>query len=388
MGKRVFSVLVGNPENCNFAELDLPATPWELVDAMDKLRLSEEQQPYWRLEDAGRYHFLVSHLDDWDFYKVNALAEQLSTFSDVNAVAFEGLVKMAVDRLCKINGGVLTLQRVLDMAYSADRCHVVPGIKDDEALGHFCVENDFLPELENIPEDVLRMLDYARIGKAMREREDGVITPYGYVAQSGALRQAPPNLGRHARKPPYMIRFFCINATRVLQLHLPTTQAKLDATLECLDANSWREVRLEDPDSAIPDMCELADIAYDDMEQINRFAECLADIEEAGELVKFKAAIQQLCITNLEDATTLADHLDEYVLEPGICSFKQLAQDELCALLDERECGLLQQYLNMDAYGAELMQRNNGAIGSYGYLARLDGQPMHLPQQGADMTMQ
>lgn len=95
-----------------------------------------------------------------------------------------------------------------------------------------------------------------------------------------------------------------------------------------------------------------------------------------------------MCITNLEDATTLADHLDEYVLEPGICSFKQLAQDELSTLLDERECGLLQQYLNMDAYGAELMQRNNGAIGSYGYLARLDGQPMHLPQQGADMTMQ
>lgn len=229
MGKRVFSVYMGNPENCNFAELDLPATPWEMVDAMDKLRLSEEQQPYWRLEDAGRYHFLVPYLDDWDFYKVNALAEQLSTFSDVNAVAFEGLVKMAVDRLCKINGGVLTLQRVLDMAYSADRCHVVPGIKDDEALGHFCVENDFLPELENIPEDVLRMLDYARIGKAMREREDGVITPYGYVAQSGVLRQAPPNLGRHAQKPPYMIRFFCINATRVLQLHLPATQAESDA---------------------------------------------------------------------------------------------------------------------------------------------------------------
>lgn len=388
MGKRAFSVLVGNPENCNFAELDLPATPWELVDAMDKLRLPEGQEPYWQVEDMGRYEFLAPHLDGYDLYQFNALAEKLRTFGDVDAVAFEGLVQMELDKLWQNNGGELTLRRVLDLAYSVDCCHVVPGIKDDEALGHFCVENDFLPELENMPEDVLKMLDYARIGKAMREREDGVITPYGYVAQSGALRQAPPNLGRHARKPPYMIRFFCINATRVLQLHLPATQAELDATLECLDANSWREVRFEDPDSAIPDMCELADIAYDDMEQINRFAECLADIEEAGELVKFKAAIQQLCITNLEDATTLADHLDEYVLEPGICSFKQLAQDELSTLLDERECGLLQQYLNMDAYGAELMQRNNGAIGSYGYLARLDGQPMHLPQQGADMTMQ
>ena len=45
---------MGNPDNSNHAELELPATPWELLDALDKLRLSEGQEPYWQVEDMGR----------------------------------------------------------------------------------------------------------------------------------------------------------------------------------------------------------------------------------------------------------------------------------------------------------------------------------------------
>ena len=388
LDKKIISIYMGNPDNSNHAELELPATPWEMVDAMDKLRLSEGQEPYWQVEDMGRYEFLAPHLDGYDLYQFNALAEKLRTFGDVDAMAFEGLVKMAVDRLCKINGGVLTLQRVLDMAYSADRCHVVPGIKDDEALGHFCVENDFLPELENIPEDVLRMLDYARIGKAMREREDGVITPYGYVAQSDALRQAPPNLGRHARKPPYMIRFFCINATRVLQLHLPATQAELDAVLDCLEVDSWQEVRLEECDAAMPEMWRFTDMAYDSMEQINRFAQCLEELGRNNELIKFKAVAGQLDIRSLDDALALAEHLSEYALEPGLHSLEGLAREELSVIVGDPDGDLLMRYLNMEAYGADLLWRDQGLFSDYGYICRPDGQPLQVPRQGVDMTMQ
>ena len=44
MDKKVFSVYMGNPDNHNHAELELPATPWELVDALDKLRLEDGQR--------------------------------------------------------------------------------------------------------------------------------------------------------------------------------------------------------------------------------------------------------------------------------------------------------------------------------------------------------
>ena len=129
MDKKVFSVYMGDPDRSNHAELDLPATPWELIDALDKLRLVDGREPYWQVEDIGRYGFLAPLLDDSDLYQFNALAEQLSTFDHVEAIAFEGLVQMEVDELCQTNGGELTLQRLLDLAYSVDCCHVVPGIR-------------------------------------------------------------------------------------------------------------------------------------------------------------------------------------------------------------------------------------------------------------------
>ena len=163
MDKKIISIYMGNPDNINHAELELPATPWEMVDAMDKLRLSEGQEPYWQVEDMGRYEFLAPHLDGYDLYQFNALAEKLRTFSDVDAVAFEGLVQMELNNLYQNNGGELTLRRVLNLAYSVDCCHVVPGITDDAALGQFYVENDFLPDLATVPDSVLEMLDYLDI---------------------------------------------------------------------------------------------------------------------------------------------------------------------------------------------------------------------------------
>ena len=388
MDKKVFSVYMGNSGNHNHAELELPAAPWELLDALDKLRLEDGQQFYWQVEDMGRYDFLAPHLDGYDLYQFNALAEQLSTFSNTDAVAFEGLVEMEIDKLCRSNGGELTLSRVLDLAYSSDCCHVVQGITDDAALGQFYVENDFLPELENVPDSVLKMLDYEKIGRSMREGEGGVFTPHGYVMQESELRQAPPNLGRPPRKPPYMIYFLCVSDVRAVKLYLPAKQAELDAVLNCLEVDSWQEVRLEDRDAAMPEMWLFTDMAYDSMEQVNRFAQCLAELDMNRELIKFKAVAGHLDIRSLDDALALAEHLSEYALEPGIHSLEGLAREELSVIVGEPDRDLLMRYLNMDAYGAALLWRDKGVFSDYGYICRPDGQPLQLPRQGMDMTMQ
>lgn len=388
MDKKVFAVYMGNPDNHNHAELELPAAPWELLDALDKLRLEDGQQLYWQVEDMGRYDFLAPHLDGYDLYQFNALAEQLSTFSNTDAVAFEGLVEMEIDKLCRSNGGELTLPRVLDLAYSADCCHVVQGITDDAALGQFYVENDFLPELENVPDSVLKMLDYEKIGRSMREGEGGVFTPRGYVMQEAELRQAPPNLGRPPRKPPYMIYFLCASDVRAVKLYLPAKQAELDAVLDCLEVDSWQDVRLEDRDAAMPEMWFFTDMACDSMEQVNQFAQCLAELDMNRELVKFKAVAGHLDIRSLDDALALAEHLSEYVLEPGIHSLEGLAREELSVIVGDPDRDLLMRYLNMDAYGAALLWRDKGVFSDYGYICRPDGQPLQLPRQGMDMTMQ
>lgn len=388
LDKKIISIYMGNPDNSNHAELELPATPWEMVDAMDRLRLSEGQEPYWQVEDMGRYEFLAPHLDGCDLYQFNALAEKLRTFGDVDAVAFEGLVQMELDKLCRYNGGELTLRRVLDLAYSADCCHVVPGITDDAALGQFYVENDFLPDLATVPDSVLEMLDYEKIGRSMREGEGGVLTPHGYVMQESELQQAPPDLDKPPRKPAYMMRFLCSNEHQTVPLNLPAKQAELDAVLNCLEVDSWQEVRLEERDAAMPEMWLFTDLAYDSMEQVNRFAQCLAELDMNRELVKFKAVAGHLDIKSLDDALALAEHLSEYALEPGIHSLEGLAREELSVIVGEPDGDLLMRYLNMDAYGAALLWRDKGVFSDYGYICRPDGQPLQVPRQGVDMTMQ
>ena len=388
MDKTVFSVYLGNPDNNNGTPLDLPARPWAMRDALEKLRLREGQEPYWQVEDLGRYDFLVPDLDKCGLYQFNALAEQLSTFNEADAIAFEGLVQMETDKLCQSNGGELTIQRMLDLAYSVDCCHVVPEVRDDAALGKFYVENDFLPELEKVPDKVLEMLDYAKIGRTMRQGEQSVITPHGYVEQHSELKQAPADLGKPPRKPAYMMRFLCSNENQTVSLNLPASQTELNAVLMRLDLDSWQEVYLECEDTAMPEMWSFTDMAYDGMEQLNRFAQCLEELDRNNELIKFKAVAGQLDISGLDDAFALAEHLSEYALEPGIHSLEELAREELSVIMNDPDRDLLTRHLNMEAYGADLLWRDHGLFSDYGYICRPDGQPLQVPRQGVDMTMQ
>lgn len=379
MDKPIFSIYLGNPDNDNGTPLDLPAKPWAMRDALEKLRLREGQEPYWQVEDLGRYDFLEVHLDKCDLYQFNALAEQLSTFNEADAIAFEGLVQMEIDEL--------TIQWMLDLAYSVDCCHVVPEVRDDAALGKFYVENDFLPELEKVPDKVLEMLDYAKIGRMMRQGEQSVITPHGYVEQHSELKQASADLGKPPRKPAYIMRFLCSNESQTVPLNLPASQPELNAVLTRLALDDWQEMHLECEDTAVPDMWSFTDMAYDGMEQLNRFARCLADLDANGELTKFKAIAQQLQLSRLEDAIALTGHLDEYSFEPEIHSPRELARDELSVIAGEKEGKLLLPRLDLDAYGRDVMRRDNGVLGDYGYLARLDGQPIQAPRQEMEITM-
>ena len=387
LDKVVFSVYLGNPDNDNGTTLDLPAKPWELLDTLEKLRLREGQEPYWQVEDLGRYDFLEPHLDKCGLYQFNALAEQLSAFNEADAVAFEGLVQMESDKLHQENGSELTIQRLLDLAYSVDCCHVVPEVRDDTALGRFYVENDFLPEFEKVPDKVLELLDYEKIGRQVCQNECGTITPHGYVERHSELKQAPVDLGKPPRKPAYMMRFLCSNEHQTVSLNLPASQPELNAVLMRLALDGWQEAHLECEDTAVPEMWSFTDMAYDGMEQLNRFARCLADLDANGELVKFKAIAQQLQLSRLEEAIALTGHLDEYSFEPEIHSPRELARDELGVIAGEKEGKLLLPHLDLDAYGRDVMQRDNGVLGDYGYLARLDGQPIQAPRQEMELTM-
>ena len=74
---------------------------------------------------------------------------------------------MEIQRKIQANAGELTMQDLRDLAASTDCCHVVDAT-DDAQLGRFYAENDFVQEVEGVSDGVFALLDFAKIGKMMR----------------------------------------------------------------------------------------------------------------------------------------------------------------------------------------------------------------------------
>ena len=62
MGKKIFEVYLakeGVPNNEAYAKLDLAASPWELWDAMEKVRLKDGEALYMEIDDYYAFEYRI-----------------------------------------------------------------------------------------------------------------------------------------------------------------------------------------------------------------------------------------------------------------------------------------------------------------------------------------
>ena len=205
----VYLAKEGNPNSDAYAKLDLPASPWELWDAMEKVRLKDGEALYMEIDDYYAFEYLAPHLEELDISlnELNDLAAQLAALDEVQEVAFDGFLRMEVQHKVDTNGGVITLQDLRDLAVSAKTdCYHVVDAADDAQLGRFYAENGFMEELDGLSDDVFEMLDFGKIGKALRTGENGTFTRSGYVVKHSELVTAPPCAKELPEKPEYLFR--------------------------------------------------------------------------------------------------------------------------------------------------------------------------------------
>ena len=175
MAKKIFGVYLAKldtPDSEAYTRLELPASPWELHDAMDKVQLQENEELYLEVDDYYDFEYLAPHLDgaDISLNELNDLAGQLAALDEVQGIAFEGLFSMEVQKKISTNGGIITPQDLRDLSVSAKTdCYHIVDAADDAALGRFYAENDFIPELDGVSDSVFKMLDFAGIGRMMRK---------------------------------------------------------------------------------------------------------------------------------------------------------------------------------------------------------------------------
>ena len=399
MGKKILRVYLAKndtPYSAAYAKLELPASPWELWDAMEKVRLQTDDILYMEIEDYFAFEYLAPHLDGLDISlnELNDLAVQLAALDEVQGIAFEGLFSMEVQKKVNANGGVITLQDLRDLAVSAKTdCYHVVDAADDAQLGRFYAENGFIPELDGISDGVFKMLDFARIGKALRTGEGGVYVSGCYVVRDGGLLTAPPVQKTLPEKPGYLFRLTLglhpdIGDERTVTLDLPAAEAELLDAQEQLSAEGWEGVTVIDYDGIIPYAAEFTDLPME-LEELNAFTKAARDIPRS-EVPKLKALLEQFKVQDIETAMLLTEHLADYILTPGISSPQEAALDQLCFIMDREEAVRLIPYVNLFNYGETVIHADNAALTSYGLLHRADYQPMLTPVQQIqepEMTM-
>ena len=389
---KVFRVeLSGNKDRC--CELELPATYYSLLDALDKLQMAPGDKPRWEFLEHHSFPFLHVHLaHECDLYQLNALATVLGQMNGRERTAFEGLFNMEVAK----KYGPISVATMIDLAYSTDCCHVV-NASTDEQLGRFYSENDFIPALEKVPDSIFEYLDFEMLGRKARFEEGGVFASNGYVTQHTELKQVYETLDLMPSAPSYAIRLLAGSSPmdsdglpeKQVYLNLPATQEALDHVLEVCEAPSWREMLFWTEDGAVPDLLENMDC--DDIQELNELAKHLKCRENSGELSKLKAVILATDCHDVGTAIQISENLDDYLFEPDQRNPEEVASEELRLIVDEQSLSILKKHVSLYNYGLDVMAANHAVLTPYGLVQRRDGnellQAQESPSERSGMEM-
>lgn len=365
------------------AIVKLPATWAELQDALDKLRITDDKGickvDVWDSQPECMEQMIPK---DANLFELNHLAERLAKLDDFEMCAFEGLMTMDAVRT---DYATIPVERLINMTYSLADCQIAYEAHDDEALGKFYAENDFIPELETLSEKVFPWLDYEKIGQEMRIAEGGVFTSSGYVVHSGEMSsEYSRDKLRKPEKPDYVFKLEIAalpssdepNDKHTADLKLPATTDDIRAALSKAGGESLQECVFYGFDSIMPRITGELFADMENFDVLNELAEQVRTLEQRGGLTTFKAMISVPTVEiALEDALDLSYQTDGFSLRREVCSPDDYARSALTKLglpLGDELC----EAANLYRCGQKLLERDNAIVTDYGALVPPDGQTL------------
>ena len=371
---KAFTVSLCNPDKDTYVTLELPADPYAVLDAWERLRLAPDTRVEWEMEDYGEFPVLFPGLQSGEgFPALNALAERLTSLDSRQRTAFEGLVKLQ-------DGRPMEPDALITLSEQAKHCQVAPEATDDASLGRVYAANGSIPEVKDVPDRVFELLDFQLLGRRVRQSEGGIFTRQGYVVPDGNWK---PTEGQEPRiAPEAPTGFFRLElqlGEERAELTLPAGQELVEVR-DQMDAVGISNCTVTAFHSRVPQL-PAAWATPEQLDTLNCLAIRLTVLEdrEPLKLIKYKAVLEASPPTSLEDAMALTERLDAYNLNWAAASPEDVARGELRRSMGEENADLLCRYLNLYGYGETLIQQYGGELTDYGLLTRADGQPVQKP---------
>ena len=371
---KAFTVSLCNPDKDTYVTLELPADPYAVLDAWERLRPAPDTRVEWEMEDYGEFPVLFPGLQSGEgFPALNALAERLTSLDSRQRTAFEGLVKLQ-------DGRPMEPDALITLSEQAKHCQVAPEATDDASLGRVYAANGSIPEVKDVPDKVFELLDFQLLGRRIRQSAGGVFTRQGYVVPDGNWK---PTEGQELRIAPEAPTGFFRLELRLgeerAELTLPAGQELVEVRdqMEAVGISNCTVTAFHSRVHQLP----AAWAAPGRLDTLNCLASQLTVLAERDSLalIKYKAVLEASPPASLEDAMALTEQLDAYNLNWATASPEDVARGELRRSMGEENADLLCWYLNLYGYGEALIQQYGGELTDYGLLTRADGQPVQKP---------
>lgn len=365
----------------------LPATPYELADAMEKARITDGNVIYTSEVCGCSLEYLPKYISpSVNIYELNYLAQRLKMLQQWELDCFEGMVRMDAAQIGK---KPIAVERLINMTYSMLDCRIIYDIYDDLSLGQFYIDNDFISELTDLPEKIFSWLDNEKIGKEMHEDERGVFTSSGYVVQDAEIVQvykSGDSIPRH--KPDYAVLIkikrgsdnglqYDNDLTSLLKL--PATEEELFQAAKEVEAASLEECVFIAADCIVPALTEEINHHLEENDGgsyhlVNELSKKLKELDQTGSLPTYKAMLEMAADTfSLEEALELASKTEGFSLMREAATPADYARLEL----EKSPVPLKEELIrcaDLYHYGDKLMEHQNASATEYGVLISHNGQ--------------
>ena len=391
-----------NPQmrQVQYTSLELPATDYEIRDALQKLRATREMlapQEYYIYNCEIFPQLNEVRLDSATLDELNFFAKRLVSLNQDERNILQGIATKFVPT---DEDEIVSIRELINMTYGTGVVSVISNVTNDEQLGEFVIENELQDEIALVPEKAIHLLDAEKIGRIQRAADGGVFVGNLYVcADHFEMPKVYDGITLPAVEPEEWFAFRLLvaqepkgNETTIDSagwIRLPMTQVDMDKFSKQHDGLKIRDCVFYDFESSFPQITADCFASMDDFEQLNKLAWRLSFLAPEDQ-VKFKAVLEAerpfgLTLADMED---IASNLDKYEMSTVSDSPGAFFKEYLLKHLDTRFDPQWLDNIVSTREGNKLLDRLGATMTDYGVVSSRNGSLFQLVTVDQEQTGQ
>lgn len=319
--------------------------------------------------------------------QLNAFARKLQDMDPVSQAIYKQKVKNHRSEWQEADDVIAEFSRLADNISSYT---IYEGIYDDEVLGEVCFDNGWLGSADGISEEMLNFISKEKMGEEYRKSIDGAYMQGGFAVPDRVeptLSQTDEDFGSQRNmldeKSDGTLRIILRTREEEQEKDICWTLPDPENSYRKLESVRYRRpwkiesgaYTVQECDCIIPQMNMMLKKECD-FEKWNEFAECLAQLNESGQLLKYTALLSMKASESVDEALALAEKLDSYEYRSDICTSRGYAMGKLKEAGDVKD--MVRAGLDLTKFGEIKLKQDSIYCCAYGLLREKTDQAMIL----------